>query len=73
MPFSDLESIVAGFRAMQAGWGERTTTEDMRADFEAWCEKFPDDREASIIRVSAGGVPADQIEAAGLATSRRFS
>jgi acetyl esterase/lipase len=70
MPFSDLESILAGFRAMQAGWGERTTPETMRADFEAWCGRFPDDREASITRVSAGGVPADRIEAPGLATSR---
>jgi monoterpene epsilon-lactone hydrolase len=35
-----------------------------------WCEQFPDDGEASIARVSAGGVPADQIEAAGVATSR---
>ena len=70
MPFCDLESIIAGFRSMQAGWGERTTTEDMRADFEEWCENFPDGRDASITQVSAGGVPADQIQAAGLATSR---
>ena len=70
MPLRDLESIIAGFRSMQAGWGEGTTTDDMRADFEAWCERFPGDREASITRVSLGGVPADQIEAAGLATSR---
>jgi acetyl esterase/lipase len=70
MPFRDLEAIIAGFRAMQAGWGERTTPEDMRADFVAWCERFPDDREASITRVSVGGVPADQIEPAGLATAR---
>jgi acetyl esterase/lipase len=70
MPLRDLHSIVAGFRSMQAGWGEGTTPEAMRADFEAWCERFPDDRDASITRVSAGGVPADQIEAAGLATSR---
>ena len=70
MPLCDLESIIAAFRSMQAGWGEGTTTADMRADFEAWCERFPDDREASITRVSIGGVPADQIEAASLATSR---
>jgi phosphinothricin tripeptide acetyl hydrolase len=70
MPFSDLESIIAGFRSMQAGWGEGTTPEDMRADFEEWCERFPDDREASITRLSAGGVPADQIEATVPATSR---
>jgi len=70
MPFSDLESIIAGFTQMQTGWGEGTTPEQMRADFEAWCERFPDAREASITRVSAGGVPADQIEPPGLATSR---
>ena len=70
MPFSDLESIVAGFRSVQAGWGERTTPAEMRADFEAWCARFPDDRQASITRLSCGGVPADQIEATGLATSR---
>src|SRR5512145_76614 len=70
MPASDLEPIIAGFRSMQSGWNERTTPDDMRADFERWCERFPDDREASITRVSAGGVPADQIEAPGLATSR---
>lgn len=70
MPLLDLESIVAAFQSMRAGWGERTTPDDMRADFEEWCERFPDDREASITRVSAGGVPADQIEPAGLATSR---
>ena len=70
MPSCDLESIIAGFRSMQAGWGERTTPQDMRADFEEWCERFPDHREASISRVSAGGVPADQIEAPGRATSR---
>src|SRR5512139_1978169 len=69
MPFSDLESIIAGFRSMQAGWGERTTPEDMRADFEGWCAQFPDDREASVTRVSCGGVPADQIEV-NVATSR---
>jgi len=70
MPLRDLESIIAGFRAMQSGWGEGTTPAEMRADFEEWCERFPDDREASITRVSAGGVPADQIEVAGVATSR---
>jgi phosphinothricin tripeptide acetyl hydrolase len=70
MPSSDLASIIAGFRSMQTGWGERTTPEQMRADFEEWCERFPDDRKASITRVSAGGVPADQIEPAGLATAR---
>ena len=70
MPSSDFESIIAGFNAMQSGWGEGTTPEAMRADFEAWCERFPDDRPASITRVSAGGVPADQIEPPGLATSR---
>jgi len=70
MPFRDLESVLAGFRSMQAGWGEHTTTEQLRADFVAWCKRFPDDREASILRVSIGGVPADQVEPAGLATSR---
>jgi epsilon-lactone hydrolase len=70
MRMRDLDSIVAGFRTMQAGWGEHTTTDDMRADFEEWCERFPDDRDASITRVSAGGVAADQIEPPGLATSR---
>lgn len=65
MPFTDLDSILAGFRSMQAGWGAHTTPAVMRADFDAWCERFPDDREACITRVSAGGVPADQIEAAG--------
>jgi acetyl esterase/lipase len=70
MPFADLDSIIAGFRSMQSGWGAEATPGQMRADFETWCEQFPDAREASITRVSAGGVPADQIEAAGLATSR---
>lgn len=70
MHLHDLESIIAGFKSMQTRWDERTTPDDMRADFEAWCERFPDDREASITRVAGGGVPADQIEAAGLATSR---
>lgn len=68
VPFSDLESILAGFRSMQAGWGAQTTPEVMRADFERWCAHFPDDRPASITRVSCGGVPADQIEAAGAAS-----
>jgi acetyl esterase/lipase len=66
----DLEAIVAGFRAMQSRWDERTTTEAMRADFEAWCARFPDDREACITRVSAGGVPADQIAPPGPAPAR---
>ena len=70
MPSSDLESIIAGFRAMQGGWGEGTTPAAMRADFEAWCERFPDDRAADVARVSAGGVPADRIEVSGLASSR---
>jgi len=70
MRSSDLESIIAGFRSMQGGWSGDTTPEKMRADFEEWCERFPDDRRASITRVSAGGVPADQIEPTGLATSR---
>jgi len=70
MPLSDLESIIAGFRSMQAAWSERTTPEAMRADFVAWCERFPDDREASATRISAGGVPADQIELPGVATAR---
>jgi acetyl esterase/lipase len=70
MPSTDLESIIAGFRSMQAGWGERTTPAAMRADFEAWCAKFPDEREASITRVSYGGVPADRIEARQLEASR---
>ena len=70
MPSSDLEAIIAGFKSMQTGWGEGTTPEKMRADFEAWCERFPDDRKASITRVSAGGVPADQIVPTGFAASR---
>jgi monoterpene epsilon-lactone hydrolase len=70
MPSSDLESIIAGFRAMQGGWGAGTTPAAMRADFEAWCERFPDDRAADVARVSAGGVPADRIEVPGLASSR---
>jgi epsilon-lactone hydrolase len=70
MPSLDLESIIAGFRSMQAGWSERTTPADMRADFEAWCARFPDDREASISRPSVGGVPADRIEVPGTATGR---
>ena len=65
-----LETIVAGFRAMQGGWGESTTPAQMRRDFEAWCERFPDDRNASVVRVSAGGVPADEIQPAGLVTRR---
>jgi acetyl esterase/lipase len=69
MASSELESIVAGFEAMRSGWGDATTAR-MRADFEAWCERFPDDREAAIARVSAGGVPADRIEARGAATAR---
>jgi monoterpene epsilon-lactone hydrolase len=70
MPFADLDSIIAGFRSMQSGWGADATPAKMRADFETWCERFPDDREATITRVSAGGVPADQIEPTGLAGSR---
>jgi monoterpene epsilon-lactone hydrolase len=70
MPASDLEAIIAGFRSMQSGWGERTTPAAMRADFEAWCERFPDDRAATVTRVSAGGIPADRIEVPDLATSR---
>jgi acetyl esterase/lipase len=70
MPFADLDAIIAGFRAMQSGWGEGTTPGKMRTDYEAWCERFPDEREATVTRVSAGGVPADRIEAAGVATSR---
>jgi acetyl esterase/lipase len=68
--FSDLDSIVAGFRAMQSRWNESTTPAQMRADFEAWCARFPDEREAAVTRVSAGGVPADRIEPSGLAASR---
>ena len=70
MSFSDLDSIIAGFRSMQGGWGEGTTPEVMRSDFEAWCARFPDDREARITRVRCGGVPADRIEAPGLASAR---
>lgn len=70
MSFTDLEPIIAGFRSMQAGWGERTTPDAMRADFEAWCARFPDEREASVTRVSCGGVPADRIEAVGHAPAR---
>jgi acetyl esterase/lipase len=66
----DLESIVAGFRAMQSGWTESTTPDQMRADFEAWCERFSDPRTASIARVSAGSVPADEIWPPGVTTSR---
>lgn len=70
MSFHDLEAILAGFRAMQARWSEQTTPARMRADFEAWCERFPDERDASITHSSPGGVPADAIEPAGAATSR---
>lgn len=70
MPFTDLESIIAGFRAMQGGWGEHTTPDAMRADFEAWCAQFPDDRAAVVTRVSCHGVPADRIEPAGFEPSR---
>jgi acetyl esterase/lipase len=70
MPSSDLDSIIAGFRAMQSGWGEGATPSAMRAEFEAWCERFPDDRAADVARVSAGGVPADRIALPGVATSR---
>jgi acetyl esterase/lipase len=70
MPPLDLESIIAAFRSMQAGWSERTTPADMRADFETWCARFPDDREASISRLSAGGVPAERIEVPGTASGR---
>jgi acetyl esterase/lipase len=69
MSVSDLDAIIAGFRGMQAGWGAGATPEVMRADFEAWCARFPDEREASVVRVSCGGVPADRIETAS-ATSR---
>jgi acetyl esterase/lipase len=67
---NDLESILAGFQAMAAGWAPGATPERMRADFESWCGRFPDDREASIARVSAGGVPADEILPPGLAAPR---
>jgi acetyl esterase/lipase len=70
MRSDDLESIIARFQAMRAGWGEGATPARMRADFEAWCGRFPDPREASIVRVSAGGVPADQIQPPGPAPSR---
>jgi monoterpene epsilon-lactone hydrolase len=70
MTSSDLESIIAGFRAMQSGWGEGTTPAAMRADFEAWCERFPDDVAADVARVSAGGVSAERIDVRGPATSR---
>src|SRR5262245_52946635 len=61
MPFTDLASILDGFRAMQAGWGADTTPDAMRADFERWCAHFPDARPASIARIAYGGVPADSI------------
>jgi acetyl esterase/lipase len=70
MRANDLESIIAGFRAMASGWSEDATPARMRADFEAWCERFPDPREASIERVAAGGVPAEWIEAPGPAKGR---
>src|SRR5262245_21716773 len=70
MLLRDQNSIVAGFRSMAGGWGANTTPAEMRADFEAWCERFPDPREARVASVSAGGVPAEQIEVPGLATSR---
>jgi monoterpene epsilon-lactone hydrolase len=65
VPYSDLAAIIAGFRAMQTGWGAHTTTDAMRADFERWCAEFPSERPASIARVSCGGVPADAIETPG--------
>src|SRR5262245_52715665 len=70
MVFRDLESIVAGFRAMTSGWGADTTPAAMRADFEAWCERCPDAREVSLTRESAGGVPVEWIEVPGLASTR---
>ena len=63
---SSLDSILAGFRAMQAGWGAQTTPDAMRADFDRWGERFPDERPATITRISCGGVPADAIEPPGL-------
>jgi len=66
----ELEPIVAAFRAMAAGWADGATPARMRDDFEAWCARFPDDRPASVSRVSAGGVPADRIEVPGAAGAR---
>jgi epsilon-lactone hydrolase len=70
MSSRELESIIAGFRAMQAGWGADATVAAMRADFEGWCERFPDDRDAAIARIAAGGVPADSIEPRGPSSAR---
>jgi acetyl esterase/lipase len=58
MSATELDPIIAGFQAMRDGWGADATVARMRADFEAWCERFPDERDASLTRVTLGGVPA---------------
>lgn len=55
---------------MTSAWGPRTTPGEMRADFEAWCERFPDPREASLTAASADGVPVEQVAPPGLAGGR---
>ena len=66
----DLAAIIAGFEAMRSGWTASATPDRMRADFEAWCERFSDARAASVVRISAGGVPADEIRLAGVTGAR---
>jgi epsilon-lactone hydrolase len=68
---SDLEAVITGFQAMAAGWGADATPERMRADFEVWCERFPDDRAATIARISPGGVPADEVRPDGAPAAAR--
>lgn len=62
MSARELDPIIAGFQTMQAGWGADTSVEKMRADFEDWCERFPDPREAAHTLVTLDGVPAARIE-----------
>jgi epsilon-lactone hydrolase len=70
MAGDELEPIIAGFQAMAGAWGADATPDRMRADFEAWCERFADRRDATIARVAPGGVPADEIAIPGAATAR---
>jgi acetyl esterase/lipase len=67
---SDLDAVISGFQAMAGGWGADATPDRMRADFEAWCERFPDGRAAAIARISAGGVPADEVRPDGAPAAR---
>jgi len=62
MGATELDPIIAGFQAMRDGWGADAGVARMRADFEAWCERFPDARDASLSLVSLGGVPSTRID-----------